>query len=192
MNAIRVTDPEVMWALAHPTRLSLLGQLRTRGAATVGQLAAATGQAVGSVSYHLRALAAHGLVIEAPDRARDRRERWWQAAHATTDFEPADVRGDAAGEAAMLALRRSIIQTYARGLEAALEYERELPPEWLAAQAGGDDLVHLTAGEAAELRAELEELVGRWAARGAAARPGTEPVWLIYQAVRRAEVVAEP
>ncbi|GGK14854.1 transcriptional regulator [Pilimelia terevasa] len=185
MSDIRLTDSATMWALAHPTRLRLLGELRARGPATVGRLATRTGQAVGSVSYHLRTLAAHGLVTEAAGHARDRRERWWQAAHETTSFAPADVRGDPEGEAAMAALRRSIIHGYARGLERALDQERHLPPEWVAATGGGDELLHLTVEEAAELRAELEATAARWHARGAAGRPGAEPVWFIYQAVRR-------
>lgn len=184
MSTIRVTDPVVLRALAHPTRLRLLGELRTHGPATVGQLAARTGQAVGSVSYHLRALAAHGLVAEVPERARDRRERWWAAAHRTTTVDPADVAGDAAGEAALAGLRRAILKGYARGLEAALDAEPGLPAQWVAANASGDELLHLTVEEAATLRTELEELVARWTARATAGRPDARPVWLIYHAVR--------
>ncbi|MFD6716591.1 helix-turn-helix domain-containing protein, partial [Micromonospora chalcea] len=73
----RVSDPRAMRALAHPTRLRLLGELRLRGPQTVGMLSERTGEAVGSVSYHVGKLAEHGFVTEAPDLARDRRERWW-------------------------------------------------------------------------------------------------------------------
>lgn len=61
-----LTDPRAMRALAHPTRLRLLGELRVRGPRTVGMLSDAIDEAVGSVSYHLGKLAEHGFVEEAP------------------------------------------------------------------------------------------------------------------------------
>ena len=63
-----------MRALAHPTRLRLLGELRVRGPQTVGMLSDIVDDAVGSVSYHVSKLAEHGFVVEAPELARNRRE----------------------------------------------------------------------------------------------------------------------
>ncbi|MEP7795772.1 helix-turn-helix domain-containing protein, partial [Sanguibacter sp. 25GB23B1] len=74
-------DTSALRALAHPARLAILGTLRVGGPATVGSLAAAHGIAAGSASYHLKTLARHGFVEEAPvasdDGTSDRRTRWW-------------------------------------------------------------------------------------------------------------------
>src|SRR5689334_24399850 len=44
----------------------------------LSSLAERTDQHVGNVSHHIRALAEVGLVEEAPELAKDRRERWWR------------------------------------------------------------------------------------------------------------------
>lgn len=73
-----------MRALAHPLWLQLLGTLRAEGPATATALADRIGVSVPLASHHLRQLANHAFIEVAPDRARDRRERWWQAAHGAT------------------------------------------------------------------------------------------------------------
>lgn len=63
-------------ALAHPLRLRMLESL-SDGPATASMLARELGESSGATSYHLRALAAAGLLVEDLDR-RKGRERWWQ------------------------------------------------------------------------------------------------------------------
>jgi DNA-binding transcriptional ArsR family regulator len=63
-------------ALAHPLRLRMLESL-SDGPATASMLARELGESSGATSYHLRALAAAGLIVEDLDR-RKGRERWWQ------------------------------------------------------------------------------------------------------------------
>ncbi len=58
-------------AFHHPTRRWLAELLEIEGPASVGQLAARTGLAVGSVSHHLKALHRTGFIEPAPDLARD-------------------------------------------------------------------------------------------------------------------------
>src|ERR1700712_3991484 len=65
-------------AYHHPIRRWLCELLGLEGPANVGQLAARTGLAVGSVSHHLRALYRQGLIEPAPELARDTRESWWR------------------------------------------------------------------------------------------------------------------
>lgn len=43
-------------------------------------LAAALGQPANAISFHLRTLAKAGLIVEAPEHARDRRDRVWRPA----------------------------------------------------------------------------------------------------------------
>ena len=55
---------DVLMAFHHPTRRWLAELLEIEGPASVGQLAARTGLAVGSVSHHLKAL--HRTVSSSP------------------------------------------------------------------------------------------------------------------------------
>ncbi|MEV7348964.1 helix-turn-helix domain-containing protein [Micromonospora chalcea] len=179
-----LSDPRAMRALAHPTRLRLLGELRLRGPQTVGMLSERTGEAVGSVSYHVGKLAEHGFVAEAPELARDRRERWWRAAHATTDWDPLELLDDPERRLAGNLLRQAAMQRYVARYQAYLESEADLDPAWVRGTTSSDTVLRLTPDELVELRDELSELGRRWRERGAAGRPGAEMVTLIWQAYR--------
>jgi DNA-binding transcriptional ArsR family regulator len=63
-------------ALAHPLRLRMLESLAQRPA-TASMLARDLGESSGATSYHLRALAAAGIIVEDLER-RKGRERWWK------------------------------------------------------------------------------------------------------------------
>src|SRR6476469_11269065 len=75
--------PQALRALSHPTRLRLLGLLRTDGPATATTLATRLGINTGQTSYHLRQLAQHGFVEDDAERGNGR-DRWWKAAHQST------------------------------------------------------------------------------------------------------------
>ncbi|UIP57888.1 ArsR/SmtB family transcription factor [Agromyces marinus] len=167
-------DPGPMRALAHPARLRILGILRLDGPATVGALARATGEAPGAVSYHVATLAKHGLIEEAPELARDRRERWWRAAHARTSWDAADALGDPARHAASDALRRTVLESYQAELLAALAAEASLETEWIAASDSSDGAANLTIEEFRELAADLAAVHAKWLGRGRDREPGGE------------------
>jgi AcrR family transcriptional regulator len=63
--------------------------LQTSGPSTATKLAAATGESSGLTSYHLRQLAAAGLITEAD---QDGRKRWWQAAENAPAARPTRPR----------------------------------------------------------------------------------------------------
>ncbi|GAA3776315.1 helix-turn-helix domain-containing protein [Micromonospora maritima] len=183
-GTVHLTDARAMRALAHPTRLRLLGELRRRGPQTVGMLSGVTGEAVGSVSYHLGRLAEHGFVTEASDLARDRRERWWRAAHDRTEWEPVELLDDPERRLASDLLRRAAMQRYVDRYLAYLDSEADLDRAWVRGTTSSDMTLHLSPDELVELRRELSELGARWRARGAPGRPGAETVTLIWQAYR--------
>ncbi|WP_432519837.1 helix-turn-helix domain-containing protein [Kineococcus sp. SYSU DK006] len=183
-RAVHLTDSATMRALAHPTRIALLGELRSTGPSTVGRLSTALDEAPGSISYHLQRLAAIGLVAEAPELAADGRERWWRAGHELTTVLPAEDRTDPE-RAAGTALRREFAHRWAALHEQYLDTEPTLPAEWVAAATQGDRLLHLTAEELAELSAELRQLADRWQARSDRSRADAEQVVLLGSAFRR-------
>jgi DNA-binding transcriptional ArsR family regulator len=76
-NQDRVLDTGALRALAHPLRVRIYDILSQYGPQTASSLAGRLGESSGSTSYHLRALAKHDLIREAPERGTGR-ERWWE------------------------------------------------------------------------------------------------------------------
>jgi len=184
-RGIHVDDPSALRALAHPLRLRIIGSLRTDGPQSVGALAERLDAAPGSISFHLGTLERHGFVTQAPELARDGRERWWRASADTTTFAASELQHDPARRTAAHAMRRTIVQLYAADQLAYLESEATLGDEWIGAATMGDDMPWLTVSELRELSDELEALAARWHARSDRTRPGAAPVRLIYTAFRR-------
>ncbi|MET0853240.1 MAG: metalloregulator ArsR/SmtB family transcription factor [Microterricola sp.] len=179
-------DPKSLRALAHPLRLQLLGILRTDGAHSVGQLADLVDEAPGTVSYHLGTLAKFGFVVEAPERARDGRERWWRAAHSHTEFDPAELLADPEQHGAARALQQVILQSYMGELLDALEAEATIGREWVAASTHSDSFAYLTAAQLAEMTADLAAVARKWEAASDRTQTGAKPVRWILHAFARA------
>jgi len=106
-------------------------------------------EAPGSVSFHLGKLAEHGFIVEAPELARDGRERWWRAAHESTRWEPGELLNDPERRTASSALRQQIRRLYLERLETWLAEEPSWDREWVSAAASGDQTLHLSATELA-------------------------------------------
>jgi len=65
-------------AYAHPLRRRIARSVTGRGYARAADIAADLGEPANSVSFHLRVLAEAGLIEEAPEHARDKRDRVWK------------------------------------------------------------------------------------------------------------------
>jgi DNA-binding transcriptional ArsR family regulator len=73
-----VTGDARRWkAMSHPLRREMLRYLGQHGSASSTTLAAALGESTGTTSYHLRVLAAAGVIEEVPEQTNGR-ERWWR------------------------------------------------------------------------------------------------------------------
>ncbi|KJQ56085.1 ArsR/SmtB family transcription factor [Microbacterium sp. SA39] len=64
-------------AYSHPLRRQILRLIARRGFLRAADVAAELDVPANSVSFHLRTLADAGLIEEAPEKARDRRDRVW-------------------------------------------------------------------------------------------------------------------
>jgi DNA-binding transcriptional ArsR family regulator len=73
----RVLDAGALKALAHPLRFQLIELLIEQGPSTASELGRLVGESSGSTSYHLRQLAKHGLIEEAPELG-SARDRYWR------------------------------------------------------------------------------------------------------------------
>lgn len=79
-------DARSLRAVAHPLRIRILQHLWTDGPATATTLAKLLDESTGTLSWHLRLLAAHGFIEEDPGRGT-RRERWWRSPEGTISAE---------------------------------------------------------------------------------------------------------
>src|SRR5918912_143282 len=130
LQDVVVLDAARLRALGHPLRVRMLGLLRLHGPSTATRLGAMLGESSGSTSYHLRQLAAHGLVVEDEAHAGEGgRERWWRAAHPSTRFESADF-GDEDDRAAGVDYLRALAAAYAHRVDAWLALSPDAPAAW--------------------------------------------------------------
>jgi DNA-binding transcriptional ArsR family regulator len=161
----QVTDSKVLTAMAHPLRRRLLNLLEVDGPAMASVLAERTGEAVGNVSHHLRVLATAGLIEEAPELARDRRERWWRQVPETLRWSSRDFRGDeasAAVERAAFSLNLDTQLGFLRAWGMTPESERD---RWPEGPFSTNSWLRVDDAELAEFAAELLALVRRWSDR---------------------------
>jgi DNA-binding transcriptional ArsR family regulator len=161
----QITDSKVLAAMSHPLRRRLLDVLKVHGPQPVGALAEHTGQAPANVSHHLRVLAGSGLIVEVPERARDRRERWWRLESPGTRWSSSDFRGDpstAAVEMAAASLNLDRHTGLARQWFAAHD---DASHEWQDAAFSTNYWLQLSPAELEELGEQLMALLARWQER---------------------------
>ncbi|MCS0638438.1 helix-turn-helix domain-containing protein [Streptomyces sp. LP05-1] len=152
-------DARSLRGLAHPLRMRLLDALRSGGPATASQLAGKLGESSGATSYHLRQLAVHGFIEDAPGRGRGR-ERWWRAAHRGLHFDDAlltDADPDVRGAADLYLHEIATAQT--RDLSTWLGNRQTWPEEWLRAWDMSSATLRLTPELTRELVEEMQALV---------------------------------
>ena len=153
-------DSTQIRALAHPLRARALASLRTSGPATATELGRRLGTNSGGTSYHLRRLAACGLVEEDPERGTAR-ERWWRSAHDWSTWTDVGLAGDADDRAAVDWLVRHQARTVTGWLTDWVDEREEWPDAWRRAAGVSDYQLWLTPEELAALMADLHEVVVR-------------------------------
>lgn len=160
-----IFDAGVLRAMSNPTRLRILGLLRVEGARTVGDISMKTGDAPGSVSYHLSELEAAGLVERAGAVDGDKRKSWWKARDAATrPVSPIEPVSSSQAKAADL-FRRMAAVTYERTYERYLDAMHTMESSWVDASMSEDQVLSLTPAELEEMSQELDDVVCRWGKR---------------------------
>jgi DNA-binding transcriptional ArsR family regulator len=159
-----VTDAKALSAMANPFRSRMMDALKVDGPSTASALAARTGQAVGSASHHLKVLHEAGLVEEAPELAKDRRERWWRLVDAGTRWSRADFADDTAAVTAAYAAEALALQ---RQFERTQEWNANASsvPEWDAAAFATQNWLRLSPDELTDVANEIVDVLMRWAGR---------------------------
>jgi len=175
-NPVRLTDPKMMRALAHPARIAIWTHIAMRGPATATECAEVAGLSPSACSYHLRTLARYGFVEEDRASATDGRERPWRARLLafTMEDQPDDpAAGRVASRLLVENLRAAAEEIRARYVDRKSEY----PADWQAAAGEMFSVAHVTPDELQELRAKLLEIMALYIRLDEAERsPGALPV----------------
>ncbi|RCK69995.1 ArsR family transcriptional regulator [Desertihabitans brevis] len=159
-----LTEARALAALASPVRSRILDALRVDGPSTASMLADRLDQAVGSISHHLKVLAEANLVEEAPELARDRRERWWRRAGRRTRWSRDQMSDPDAVDAALAAENLQLARQFERAQSR--QDHPTTPGSWehdtsFAIQSW----FRMTDDELATFGEELIALFERWAGR---------------------------
>lgn len=170
-----ITDAKALAAMANPLRSRILDVLAVHGPSTASAIAGRVDLAVGSASHHLKVLAEAGLVEEAPELARDRRERWWRLVSLSTRWSRTDFAGDAGAVTAALAVEWATLRQQFERAQDWLANSGN-PDAWDLAAFASQTWMNFSPEELTKFTEELLELVRRWRHRdipddGAERRP---------------------
>jgi len=155
----RSADPSVIAAIHHPLRRRLIDLLGVEGPATASQLAERTGELVGNISHHLKVLAAADVIEEAPELAKDRRERWWRSANASYTWSVADAGGEPARELIATVSEERNVTYHADKVRQWFEVRHEYGEDWVRAAFATDSWLTLTPERLTELSERIRDLV---------------------------------
>ncbi|HEU4568283.1 MAG TPA: helix-turn-helix domain-containing protein [Marmoricola sp.] len=151
-------DPRVLRAIAHPVRNRVLSELSAVGPMRAADVAGRIGIPANQASFHLRQLAKYGLVEEAPELARDRRDRVWRVREESTTLHLDGLEETPGGKAAVSVFRRQMAER-AHALVDSAYADTKVEGTSVTVI---EDSVSLTKDEAVELAEALAELTKRW------------------------------
>jgi DNA-binding transcriptional ArsR family regulator len=178
----RITDPQVMRALAHPARIEIMEHLGSTGAViTATECARLVGLSPSATSYHLRELAKYGLVEHAPSRG-DGRERVWRSTDPSFSLD-GDVEEPEAWAAESALVDAYLTRDFAR-LRQWWAGMHEEPKQWRDASALMNQMLLVTADELSEVSDKIREVLAPYQRRTRLADPpeGARTVAVQYAA----------
>jgi predicted ArsR family transcriptional regulator len=158
----QVSDPRVLRAIAHPVRNRILAELSAVGPLRAADIAAQIDVPANQASFHLRQLAKYGVVEEAPELARDGRDRVWRMVNERGLALSLDALEDSPGGRAAVAVFRQEAAAQAHDLvNSAFARRTEKGVHVMVA----DHALHLTEEESRQFGEELVDLVEEWRSR---------------------------
>ena len=182
-DGMRIADPRVMRALAHPARIEIVEYLNDTGAAvSATEVAGMVGLSPSATSYHLRELAKYGLVEHAPSRG-DGRERLWRGKSHSLRIDPDPGEpGAQAAEEALVGLYMHREQVRAVDW---LARQGEQPPEWREVATIMGHRLLVTADELRVINDQIRALVEPYQIRQRQADPpaGARRVTVSYVSI---------
>jgi predicted ArsR family transcriptional regulator len=162
LETYKTHDPRVLRAIAHPVRVRILHELNATGPSRAADLADDLDIPANQASFHLRQLAKYGLVVEAPEQARDRRDRVWKVvSESGIQLDLSAMDKEPGGPAAV-----DVWSEHSR------QFSHAVVDAIYASARDEDTFGHLSQGalrltkdEATALATELAEVTHRWSTR---------------------------
>jgi DNA-binding transcriptional ArsR family regulator len=170
-SPLRLDNPRMMRALAHPARIAILQHLGLDGPATATECAEVVGLSPSACSYHLRALGRYGFVEEDPASAADGRQRPWRARIISMSFDEGEPGQPEAVRAAGQLLTESMLTRFGEMRAEYLARAGRYPAEWRDVAGWNQDVLHVTVAEAAGLRDQIRSLLAGYRRIDPADRP---------------------
>ncbi len=183
-RSVELRDARALRALAHPTRLKLVGLLRLQGPLTATQAARELGETPQRCTFHLGQLAKYGLVEEAGGGRG--RERPWRATAFFTSWPNVMTEQEAATAGQLL--EAVVAEQHFEDVMGWIERKDEEPREWQEAAQLNDVALYLTPGELEEMGQAIWSLFEPYLLRAerAESRPeGARPVTVLNLAFPR-------
>lgn len=172
-----LSDPRVLRAIAHPVRTRILEELSATGPIRAADVARELGIPANQASFHLRQLAKYGLVEEAPEEARDKRDRVWKATAAQGfTVNLGELKDAPGGRAAVDVFRTTQLARLHQVVDRTFQPDR---PEGSGVFATSDHAIKLTDEEAHQLRQEIDDVVEAWTQRTRGRAPGRRTYHLV-------------
>jgi predicted ArsR family transcriptional regulator len=176
-----VHDPRVLRALAHPVRTRILDEIEASGPVRAADVARELGIPANQASFHLRQLAKYGLVEEAPEEGRDKRDRVWRAAAGSAmSVNLTELERAPGGRAAVRVFRDNKQAWGHHVVDRAFATDH---PKGSGVFTAADHALKLTDEEAHQLREEIDDLVESWAPRTRGRDPERR-TYLVFQLVQ--------
>ncbi len=177
----KLSDVRMLRGIAHPVRNRILEEMSAGGPQRAADLAERLGVPANQASFHLRQLAKYGLVEEAPELARDGRDRVWRVVHESgLSVNLEELAGQDGAKAAITVFRRQWTAAAHDAIDRADHAERQKD----ATVAVSTHAVRLTKAEAKELAGEINDLVDGWREKQKSSAKGRtyEVLWVLQPA----------
>ncbi|MEV5967461.1 helix-turn-helix domain-containing protein [Kribbella sp. NPDC051952] len=178
----RPADPSVIAAIHHPLRRRLIDLIGVDGPATASQLAERTGELVGNISHHLKVLATAGVIEEAPELAKNRRERWWRSTRSSYSWSVADAGGEPAAELIATVAEERNLTHHADKVRQWFERRSEYGDEWVRAAFATESWLTLTPERLTELSTRITDLIQEYY-ESPSDEPSAVPVYVFSHGV---------
>src|SRR3954470_11286282 len=156
-----MSDPRVLRAIAHPTRGRILDELGATGPMRAADVGEALGIPANQASFHLRQLAKYGVIIPAPEAARDKRDRVYKLPDQRGfRLDPSEIAKLPGGKAAVSVFQHNKSAWAHRLVDEVFTFGKKRKDSFNAIV---DQPMKMTKGEAAEFMDEIDEVLARWA-----------------------------
>jgi DNA-binding transcriptional ArsR family regulator len=155
-----MSDPRVLRAIAHPTRGRILDELGAVGPMRAADVGEALGIPANQASFHLRQLAKYGVIVPAPEAARDKRDRVYRLPDERGfRLDVDDISKQPGGKAAVTVFQQNKAAWAHRLVDEVFSFKKDKD----TFSAIVDQTMKLTKDEAAEFMGEVDEVLARWA-----------------------------